>query len=244
MLRRILSVLCVVMLMSIAGCLDVFEGGKTKACRAEAGFVSIFNGKDLSGWQESEGWSVQDGAITGQTTSRNPSHSYLIYRGGEFSDFELRLSYRIESGNSGIMFRCPGLDSKELKGYQADIDVTGAVFEGGNLTGTLHDIGARGGLNDRGQKVVISKDGQRRITVFGDSKELLKTVKENDWNDYQVIARGNKITASINGVLMSEVVDNEKGKARNKGVIALQLHKGKIMKVQFKDIRIKKLPAD
>src|SRR5262249_49163446 len=89
----------------------------------EPGFKSLFNGKDLSGWDGNpKFWSVQDGVITGQTTAENPTqgNTFLIWRDGTVDDFELRLSYRIVNGNSGIQYRSSDKGNWVVGGYQAD----------------------------------------------------------------------------------------------------------------------------
>jgi len=206
----------------------------------EAGFVSMFNGKDLSGWEGKPGWwHVEDGALTSQSTPEKPCTkcNYLMWRGGKPGDFELRLSYKIIGGNSGVQFRSEERPDWDTYGYQADIEAgdqwTGALFE--------H---ARGGIAMRGQKVVIDARGNKEITSLGDPAELLKHVKKNDWNDYVVIARGNEITLKINGVVMSQAIDNQEGRAARSGIIALQMHPGPPMKIQFKNLRIKVLTAN
>ena len=100
---------------------------------------------------------------------------------------------------------------------------------------------ARGKVAGRGTRTVIDEKGKKTITKIGDPAKLLKHVKLNDWNEYRIIAKGPKLTLMINGVLMCEAVDHEKGKAALDGIIALQVHPGPPMKVQFKDILLKKL---
>jgi hypothetical protein len=107
---------------------------------------------------------------------------------------------------------------------------TGALFE--------H---ARGGIAMRGEKVVVDEQGKKLLTKIGDPAELAKHVKRNDWNEYRVIAKGNEITLAINGVVMSQAIDRQTGRAAASGIIALQMHPGPPMKVQFKDLRIKDL---
>ena len=207
---------------------------------SEEGFVSMFNGKDLAGWEGKAGWwRVEEGAITSQSTREKPCTkcNYLMWRGGKPGDFELRLSYKLVDGNSGVQFRSRELPDWDTFGYQADMEAgdqwTGCLFE--------HE---RGGIAMRGQSVVIDAGGRKQITSIGDSKELLEQVrkkaKANDgWSDYTVIARGSQITLIINGVVTAKVVDNQEGKAARSGVIALQMHPGPPMKVQFKNLRIK-----
>jgi len=155
-----------------------------------------------------------------------------MWRGGKPGDFELRLKFRIDGGNSGIQFRSREIPDWDTRGYQADIDAAG------QWTGALFEH-ARGGIAMRGQKVVVDEDGTKHVAPLGDADELLTHVKKNDWNDYRVTARGNRITLAINGVVMSQATDNQKGQAARSGVIALQMHPGPPMKIQFKDLRIK-----
>jgi hypothetical protein len=206
----------------------------------EDGFTLIFNGKDLTGWEGEPGyWSVEDGALTGQTTKEHPlDHpSYIFWRGGKPADFEIRATYRFvgDHGNSGINFRSQQLPNWDVKGYQADMET------GPNYTGILYECNQRAIMTQRGQKVVIDEKGKREVTTLAPSAELQKHIKPNDWNEYVVIARGPEIVLQVNGVVMSHVIDREKGKAAADGVITLQLHPGRPMKVQFKNIRIKYL---
>jgi Domain of Unknown Function (DUF1080) len=211
------------------------------AAEIEQGFTSMFNGQDLTGWDGKPGWwFVEDGAITAQSTPQKPCTqcNYLIWRGGKPGDFELRTTYRLIDGNSGIQFRSRELPDWDTSGYQADMEA------GDQWTGCLFEH-VRGGVAMRGQKVVINEDGKKQISALGDSKELLTHIKKDDWNEYRVIARGSDITLEINGVVMTQVSDNEQGKAAKDGIIAFQMHPGPPMKVQFKNLRIKifDLPA-
>lgn len=201
----------------------------------ESGFVSIFNGKDLTGWDGKPGWwRVEDGAITAESTPEKPcaKHNYLIWRGGEPADFELRLEYRLAGGNSGVQLRSREVPDWDTRGYQADIEAgdqwTGALFE--------HE---RRGIALRGQKAVIAADGTKVVTQFADPAELQKVVRANDWNDYRIVARGPEIQLFINGKLTAHAVDRQSGKAAARGIIALQMHPGPPMKVQFRNLRIK-----
>ncbi len=211
------------------------------AADRETGFTSMFNGKDLTGWEGKPGWwRVEDGAITSESTPEKPCPSahYLMWRGGKPADFEMRCEYRLigASANSGIQFRSRELPNWDTSGYQADM-------EGGDQwTGCLFEH-TRGGVSMRGQKVVIDKDGKQQITAIGDPKELLKKVKKGDWNSYRIVARGNEITLEINGTVMCQAVDNQTGVAARDGVIALQMHPGPPMKVQFRNIRLRSLES-
>lgn len=209
----------------------------------EEGFVPIFNGKDLSGWEGEQGfWSVEDGAITGVSTPKKPvkGATYLMWRGGKVTDFELRFSYRIEAGNSGVQFRSRELKNLDITGYQADFDTPN------QWTGCLYDCNSHRAdpdrvIGPRGQNVTIDAQGKRTATTVADPAKLLEHVKKDDWNEYHVIARGPLVTLKINGQVMSQVIDKEKGKASSSGIIAIQLHGGAPMKVQVKNLRVKHL---
>ena len=209
------------------------------AGETDDGFTSMFNGKDLTGWDGKPGWwYVENGAITSQTTPEKPCKkcNYLIWKGGAPGDFELRLKFRIVGGNSGIQFRSQQIPDWDTRGYQADIDAAG------QWAGALFQH-ARGGVAMRGQKVAIAEDGQKQITSIGDPADLLKHIKKDDWNDYCIVARGNEITLKINGVMMSQAIDQEKDKCLHDGIIGLQIHPGPPMKIQFKDLQIEILDA-
>ena len=219
---------------------------------AEEGFTSMFNGKDLTGWDGSPDlWAVRDGAITGQTTKEHPAreNTFLIWTNGQPGDFEMRCAFRIEPNNSvgfansGIQYR-----SKVVKpsywvvaGYQADMEA------GPNYTGGLYEEKRRGILASRGQKVLIHADGTKEVTgSLGSAADLENDIHKGGWNDYVIIAKGNHLQQFIHGHAMIDVVDEQKEKAATEGVIALQLHAGQQgkceMTVQFKDLRIKIRP--
>jgi hypothetical protein len=206
----------------------------------EEGFTSLFNGTDLSGWKgNKEYWSVTDGAITGRTTPENllKYNTFLIWEGGKPADFELRLKYKIVGGNSGVQYRSRVVDEEKfvVSGYQADIDSSP------KFTGINYEEKARAILALRGERVTITADGKKEAEVFGDKEELMKKVHSEDWNEYTIIAKGNRLQHIINGVLMSEVIDNQTEKAAKSGIIAFQVHQGPPMTVQFKDVRLKEL---
>ncbi|MBN2507865.1 MAG: DUF1080 domain-containing protein [Verrucomicrobia bacterium] len=208
-----------------------------RGAEPEPGFLSMFNGKDLTGWEGKPGWwSVIDGAITSESTPEKPCTNahYLVWRGGTPGDFDLRLEYRLVGGNSGIQFRSRELPNWDTSGYQADMEA------GDQWTGCLFEH-TRGGVSMRGQKVTIDSDGRKHITPIGDPKDLMKSVKPKDWNRYRIVARGSDVTLEINGVVMCRATDRQTGVAARRGVIALQMHPGPPMKVQFRNLRIRLL---
>ena len=207
----------------------------------EPGFKSLFNGKDLTGFKGNPRiWSVKDGCITGQTTPENriSENNFLIWTGGDVSDFELRCKFRIEGGNSGIYFwsrERTDMHPESLVGPQADFSADG------RWTGVLMEYTRRGILAERGQKVVIDKNGKKKVIgSVGDPDKLLKCVKPTEWNDYTVIAKSGRVTLIINDVVMCEVEDNDPNRVAT-GKLALQVHRGPDMLVQFKDIRMRDL---
>ncbi len=208
------------------------------AAEKEEGFKPLFNGKDLDGWKgEMKRWSVQDGAITGKTSPDDPLkyNTFLVWQGGDVADFELRFTYRIINGNSGVQYRSKLIDPAKfiVGGYQADID-SSPTYSGIN-----YDERGRGILATRGQRVTIAEDGKKTESTFADAKQLQQKIKKEDWNEYVIIARGNNLQHFINGTLMSEVTDDQADKSADSGILAIQLHAGPPMTIQVKDIRIK-----
>jgi hypothetical protein len=203
----------------------------------EAGFVSLFDGKTLDGWEgKPQFWSVQDGAITGQTTPDNPTkgNTFLIWRGGKVSDFELRLKFRIVGGNSGIQYRSVEMDDFVVGGYQADFEA------GDRFIGILYEERGRGILALRGHKVVIHEDGSKEtVGSTCDEEKMLASLKKEGWNEYVILAQGNHLVQKINGFTTVDVTDLQTSKSRSEGVLALQLHAGPPMLVQFKEIQLK-----
>ena len=205
----------------------------------DSGFQSLFDGKDLTGWDGNpKFWSVKDGNILGQTTKENPTkgNTFLIWKGGTLEDFELRLSYRIVGGNSGIQYRSKDMGEWVVGGYQADFEA------GDTYSGILYEERGRGVLAQRGEKVIVGKDGKKVVTAtFADTKELQSKIKKEEWNDYVIIAQGNHLTHKINGNVTIDVTDEQPDKRAMTGILALQLHAGPPMTVEFKNIRLKKL---
>ncbi len=216
---------------------------------AEEGFKSLFNGKDLTGWEgRKEHWSVEDGTLTGITTVDVPAkgNNFLIAKDGDKSlvvgDFELRCSYKFtgDFGNSGIQYRSKDFGDFVVGGYQADMEV------GTTYSGILYEERmTRGIMAARGEKVVWNAEGKKEVVGKTEktTEEIQAAINKNGWNDYVVIAKGNHLQHFINGLLTVDVVDNDPSKRVMTGILALQLHAGPPMKVQFKNIRIKASPV-
>ncbi|MGE3778375.1 MAG: PVC-type heme-binding CxxCH protein, partial [Pirellulaceae bacterium] len=207
------------------------------------GFEPIFDGQSLTGWDGNpEFWSVRDGAITGETTAAKPTkgNTFLIWRQGEVGDFELKLQYRIVGGNSGIQYRSFEVPDQKwvVGGYQADFEA------GERYSGICYGERFRGILADRGQKTVIGDNHKPTVVgSVGDSQELQTHIKKEDWNEYHIVAQGFTFVHRINGHVTCEVVDEDRAQRRASGIVALQLHAGPPMKVQFRNIRLKRSPS-
>jgi hypothetical protein len=221
----------------------------TTAPSSEAGFASIFDGKTLAGWEgEEKFWRVEDGEIIGQITPGNEikRNTFLIWRGGVTGDFELKLRYRIsDRGNSGINYRSEELtDAKfSLKGYQFDIDGGGrGDATTVRHTGNNYEERGRTFMALRGQVSRAVEGGKREVIgVLGDYKEMMGLIRNDDWNDVHIIARGHTLVHLLNGHVMSIVIDDDAEHRAADGKLGVQVHVGPPMKVQYKDIRMKKL---
>lgn len=223
--------------------------------RDEDGFVQIFDGKTLKGWEgDTTYWRVANGSLIGEITPDKPleTNSFMIWREGETKDFELKTEYRItENGNSGINYRSEQLEDipYALKGYQADID-------GKNrYTGQNYEERGRTTLAYRGQKVVIENPagslqdniknnawtGATVIGSLGNIDSLRTHMKSEDWNELHLIVKDNRMQHFINGVLMSDVTDNDSVHRKMTGLLGVQVHVGPPMKVEYRNIRLKEL---
>jgi type 1 glutamine amidotransferase len=200
--------------------------------------VPIFNGTSLDGWEgKPEFWRVENGAIVGETTAENPTqgNTFLVWRQGLVDDFELELQYRITGGNSGIQYRSRDLGDFVVGGYQADFEA------GTTYSGIVYEERGRGILAERGERVTIAADGTKHQGErIGATQDLQKAIRQGEWNHYRIVAKGPRLQHFINGQLMSEVLDEQADKRSLEGVLALQVHAGPPMKVEFKDIRLQR----
>lgn len=206
----------------------------------EKGFVQIFDGKTFKGWEcDTAFWKISDGVVKGWETPEHQlkQNTFLIYTGSQPGDFELKVEYRIsERGNSGIQYRSekvPGLPYA-LKGYQADID-------GANVyTGQNYEERGRGFLAMRGQSATLPIDGKPLITgSVGDPDSLKARIRKNDWNEIHLVVKGYHMKHYINGVLMSEALDNDTANRKSSGLLGFQLHVAPAMTIEFRNIRLK-----
>jgi len=221
-----------------------------KAPPEPQGMRKIFNGKDLSGWNgDPRLWSVKDGAIRGETTPENRAkgNTFLIWKGGQLKDFELRLSFRCNAtNNSGIQYRSKHITGKNprnkwvVRGYQHEIrnqnklpSVAGFIYDEGGAAG------GRGRMCLVGEKAIWTEAGKKKVTdrlIDADGYQRLFNL--NDWNDVVIIAKGNRLEHYLNGRLIVDCTDRHP-RALREGILAFQLHAGKPMWVEFKNIRLK-----
>ncbi len=200
----------------------------------EKEFVSLFDGKSLDGWKHQPGaWEVKDGAIscTGQSKGKN----WIIWKGGQPADFELRLQFKWIKGNSGVQVRSHETKPFFVRGYQVEVAEQKVM---GLWHHSLAPAKYRSTLALAGQQTHFAADGKKKITQVADADKIKAVYKEGDWNDLAIIARGARITQIINGVTFSEVTDQDKQHSYGKGLIALQDH-GRGCAVMFKHIRLR-----
>lgn len=210
-------------------------------------FKPLFNGKDLTGWDgDTRMWSVKDGVIHGETTKEIKANrnTFLIWE-SELEDFELKLSFRCNAvNNSGIQYRstriaAAGENKWRVKGYQHEVRNENQVP---NVPGFIYDEGGkRGRICLAGEKAVWNKDGKKSIETFLTPEQIKNLIKVDDWNDVRIVAKGNHIQHYLNGQLFLDFTDNHPELALPKGVVALQLHAGKPMWAEFKDIMLREI---
>jgi len=221
------------------------------------GYQLIFDGKTLDGWEyDPVYWRLENGILIGEVTPSTllKRNSFIIKKDLITRDFDLKVDYRVSlNGNSGINYRSEPVDSLPyaMRGYQADID-------GQNLyTAQNYEERGRTTLAYRGQKVIINtpeastslKDNIKNnawtktiVTgTLGNADSLKGAVKNEDWNEYHLIIKGNRLLHYINGILMSDVTDNDNTNRKFSGRLGVQVHVGGPMKIEYRNFRIKEL---
>ena len=202
-----------VLLVLAVSCLPLIH----QAAEVEEGFAPLFDGKTLAGWEGDEKlWKAEEGMIVGDSPGIK-RNEFLVTK-KSYGDFELRLEFRLRKGegNSGIQFRSKRVrDSSEVSGYQADI--------GEKYWGCLYD-------ESRRNKVLVQAPA-----------ELEKALHKADWNSYVIRAEGNRIRLTLNGVTTVDYREEDEAIARE-GIVALQVHAGGPLRVEFRKLRIRELP--
>ncbi len=209
-------------------------------------FQPLFNGKDLSGWDgDPRLWSVQDGVIRGETTTEKVAkgNTFLVWKGEPIRDFAIRLTFRCNaSNNSGIQYRSKHITSQDapnpwvVRGYQHELrnEVTLP-----NVSGFIYDEGGkRGRLCLAGEKAIWTAEGKKVLANLFKPTEFQQLFRLDDWNDVMIFAKGNNFQHYLNNQLVLDFSDNDPKLTLAEGIIALQLHAGKPMWVEFKNIEL------
>lgn len=202
------------------------------------GFEAIFNGQDLTGWEGGkEYWSVEDGALTGVTDGSLKYNRFITWKAGKVRNFELRVQVKVTpDGNSGLQYRGqerPDLGEWVVTGYQCDV-----VPKNPDYNGMLYEERGRRILAHTGEKVIIDPSGQPWVV----GKLPVQVFPGGEWHDYRVRVEGNHHQHWIDGVPTVDVIDlDEKGRALE-GVIAVQVHVGPAMKIQYRNFFLQHLP--
>ena len=204
------------------------------------GFVRLFNGNRLNGWDGNKKyWSVKDGVLTGVTDGSLKMNRFLTWKGSTIRNFDLRVKVKVsEGGNSGIQYRgtsAPELGLDVVTGYQCDV-----VANISKYNGMLYEEKGRRILSHTGEKVVVDPEGQPWVV----GKMPVKDFSPGEWHEYRVLVKGNHHQHWINGHPTADLIDlDEKGRSLE-GVLAVQVHVGPAMEIQYKDFKIKHLPDD
>ena len=183
-------------------------------------YVSLFNGKDFSGWEGNlKMFRIDDGAIVGGNLKKRIPHNEFLCTEKEYGDFELRLKVKAlgEGVNAGIQFRTRRIpDHHEVIGYQADV--------GGQWWGKLYDESRR----------------NKMLAVPDSSVDMKKLVRVGQWNDYVIRCEGTRVQLFLNGTKTVDYVEPDL-EIEQTGVIALQIHGGPPSEAWYKDIQIRSL---
>lgn len=218
------------------------------------GWVQIFDGKTLRGWDGSpEVWSVEDGAIVGRSSPDHPSGTTnILWQGGKPANFALKVEMKLEGSgaNGGIQYRSVSvpLASQEVapkkyakwdvKGYQADFDYAN------KYTGQLYEQGSKRGIIAWPGQMVETDQGKshRLLATLGSPEELKTFIKPGDWNQYEVIADGNTLIHIVNGHVMAILVDNDPTFSRTEGLLGFEIEGGGVVKISHRNVWLKRLP--
>lgn len=215
-----------------------------------AGMTALFNGQDLEGWSgDPRLWSVRDGVIHGETTAATPAdgNTFLLWTGGVTKNFELRLSFRCSAeNNSGIQYRSRHITDPTVRnrwvvrGYQHELRNESTLP---NVAGFIYDEGGkRGRICLVGEAARWTGDGKVVDRMLIDQADYEKLFRVDDWNDVVIRAEGNQIRHFTNGRLTLDFTDEDPALALYSGILALQLHAGKAMWAEFRNLRIRELP--
>ena len=205
------------------------------------GFANLIApGNRIRNWSgDSKFWTKKDGVLTGKTDGSLKINRFITWKAATVRNFDLRVKVRISAGgNSGIQYRGtsrPDLGLDVVSGYQCDV-----VAKIPKYNGMLYEEKGRRILSHTGEKVIVDKDGQPWIVGNFPVKEFTP----GEWHDYRVLVEANHHRHWINGHPTADLIDlDEEGRAME-GVLAMQVHVGPAMTIEYKDMKIKHLPDD
>ena len=230
----------IILTMGMAINLSRESANSNKPLKDTAVFINIFDGKTFNGWKaDTSVWHIENECFVGEVTPSKQiqTNSFLIFTSSQAGDFEFKAKFKIsKGGNSGVNYRSEELAAipYALKGYQADID-------GENVyTGQNYEERGRGFLAMRGQNATINNSKDIFIIKsIGNLDSLKSKIIVDDWNEIHLIVKGNNMKHYINGILMSETTDNDTSNSKTSGLIGLQVHVSKEMRVAYKNIQLK-----
>jgi hypothetical protein len=226
---------CVLLILAPCGLAFAEEPQVKDATLAQRGFVCLFNGKDLEGWEgRPQAWEVRDGAIwcTGKEATRN----WLIWRGGKLHDFELRLRFKYVQGNSGVQVRSKEIEPFMVRGYQVEVAAQNKM---GLWHHSISPAKHRSHLATAGQQVRIAVDGTKIVRQVDEAAEVQAAYRQDDWNELTVVGKGPRLIQKINDVVFADLLDEDAEYSIPTGVLAFQDH-GHGTIVGFKDIWLKR----
>jgi Domain of Unknown Function (DUF1080) len=240
MSKKLTLALAVIVILGGFGLAELKSGEAVSSDDPPEGFKAIFNGRDLTGWEGSSTyWSVDDGRLTGKADGTLKFNRFIVWRGGTVKNFELRAKVKVSTrGNSGLQYRGterPDLGESVVTGYQCDV-----VANRPDYNGMLYEERGRRILAHTGEKVIIDVQGQPWVV----GQFPLKEFKAGEWHDFRVLVEGNRQRHWIDGHMTVDVTDlDEKGR-KLEGVLAMQVHVGPAMTIQYRDLFLKQLPDD
>ncbi|MEC9476538.1 MAG: family 16 glycoside hydrolase [Planctomycetota bacterium] len=209
--------------------------GVAQPPQPDLGWVALFDGKSLTGWQGNfDLWRVEDGVIIGEGPEAGPiPRNDYLWHASTWGNFVLEAQFRIEGGNSGLQYRSRRADDGEAVGYQCDLDAEN------RYTGMLYESRGRGIAVPRGEMAALAKDGSRQgIGFLPDAEKTVQRLGDGQWHQMRIVAHGTSVRHEIDSVPVCSFIDGAPDAVRE-GKIGLQIHAGGPMRIEWKSIRIR-----
>lgn len=212
-------------------CLHAQEQSEEASAEVEPGYVALFDGETLEGWEgDSEHWSVEDGVIVGSSEETPVGHNTFLCTIKKYADFVLKLEFRLVNHNSGVQIRSR--------------HVGGALNAAGEMIPSYVVRGYQADIAEQRYMGILYEERGRGILADVDPEEVAKHYKPGEWNEYEIICKGPRIQLLLNGYQTVDYTEKDADAGAESGIIALQLHQGPPMRVEFRNIRIKELKGD